>query len=247
MNRSLRRKAFPAGIALALMTTVACKSDVTASADDALANDSTLALTVLQATGDSVTPFEGGEESLMTADATTAAGKPRLEPAPVRATTRSRPARTTSSQPRQRPATNVRNVSTRTTASRPANIKPAAPARAWLVIPAGSQFELAAEQRVCSSTAAEGDLFSATVSEPLIRAGGTIIPEGASARGQVVSLDDSKIVMRVQSLLIDGRTYPLDSRISYAQTRKVRGGQCLPDGGKMIAELTQPLRILLTE
>ena len=177
-----------------------------------------------------------------------------------------------------------------------------ASSRAWLVIPAGSEIELEAAQRVCASTAMAGDLFSATITEPLVRANATLIPEGASARAEVVSTGTSAgsgIEMRIASILVDGRTYPVNSRVTSSGVKRVRarsgsgsaarvaagaaagavigqvlggdakstvigaaggaitGGviasrtgaidQCLPNGGRITAELTEPLRIQLSE
>ena len=174
------------------------------------------------------------------------------------------------------------------------------PSRAWLILPAGSELELEAGQRICSNTAMAGDVFNATLTESVMRANGTIIPEGSSARAEVTSVGpdaNSKMSMRIQSLLIGGRTYQVSSRVTYAELKKVRSGsgsaakvatgaaagavlgqvlgrntkstvigaaggaatgavlagrsgrvaQCLPDGGRITAELTEPLRILLSE
>ena len=181
-----------------------------------------------------------------------------------------------------------------------------APSRMWLIVPAGSQLELQADQRICTNASNVGDGFDATLAASVIRANGTVIPGGAAARGEVLSLagvtgrnGKSEIGMRIESLTFNGRTYPVSSRVTYAEVKKVRTGsrggkagkiaagagvgavlgqvlgrdakatvigaaggaitgavmagrsgsyaQCVPDGGRITAELTEPLRVQMSE
>ncbi len=176
----------------------------------------------------------------------------------------------------------------------------------WLIVPAGSQLELQADQRICTNASNVGDGFDATLAASVIRANGTVIPGGAAARGEVLSLagvtvrnGKSEIGMRIESLTFNGRTYPVSSRVTYAEVKKVRTGsrggkagkiaagagvgavlgqvlgrdakatvigaaggaitgavmagrsgsyaQCVPDGGRITAELTEPLRVQMSE
>jgi hypothetical protein len=259
MNISRPLALLSAGSVLVL-STLACRSDVVPR-DDALANDSTISRLVLGATGDAPLKLLGTElpaddESLAIALEPAALPTPlptipaaRPAEAPVRRVARSqanpalatkRSIRKTQPAPRKLRTVVARN-STRAVAG-----------KAWLVIPAGTEIELRAEQRVCSNTAMPGDLFATTVSEPLVMAGGTIIPDGVSARAEVISTGapgKQDLGVRLRSVLIGGRTYPVTSRVTYAQLKKVRsrdgGARCLNDGGRLIAEFIEPLRLAL--
>ena len=318
MNKLCRIVACPAVIALAFVFT-ACQSDVKPVAD-ALAQDSTLALDILSANQDSALVMDSGDIAEQI-DLTVASGLPlsvpassaptvvepqrdtsppariaRNDRAPVRVRTRPSP-RAVETVNSQRSTVDSRRVTAngqRTTSLI------SSPSRAWLILPVGSELELEAGQRICSNTAMAGDVFNATLTESVMRANGTIIPEGSSARGEVTSVGpdaNSKMAMRIQSLLIGGRTYQVSSRVTYAEVKRVRSGsgraakvatgaaagavlgqvlgrntkstvigaaggavsgavlasrggrvaQCLPDGGRITAELTEPLRILLSE
>lgn len=176
------------------------------------------------------------------------------------------------------------------------------PSRAWLVLPSGSELELESGERICTNTSNVGDVFDATLSEPVIRANGTVIPSGAVARGEVTSVNPGvgkkgEIAINIQSITFDGRTYPLSSRVTHADVKRIRTGsrsagkvaagagvgailgqaigrdargtvigatggaaagavlagrgrtysQCVPDGGRITAELVQPLRIQMSD
>ena len=324
-NRSVSTTAFAAVAALSIAV-AGCDSEVTADAGDVLANDSTLALQVLQANGDTQATAPQAQEPIDSI----AAGLPLSVPAPVApapsvvtapeapapassvnpaparstkarvATTHRRIRNVRASAPRQ--ASVTRPTVSPSPARQPRNIVLATPGGMWLVIPAGSVIDLESSQRVRSNTAMAGDLFSAEVSEPLVRAGGTIIPEGSTARAEVVSVGepgDPRMEVRIHSLLVNGRTYLVSSRVTSADTKKVRvksgssaagrvgagaaagaviGGilgrdvkstvigaatgaaagsvlssrsravaRCLQDGGRMTAELTEPLRVAFSE
>ena len=169
--------------------------------------------------------------------------------------------------------------------------------RGWLVLPAGSELEFEVDQQICS---ANGSDFNATLAESVVRANGTVIPDGAAARGAIVSLASANSTaapqLRIESLTFDGNTYAVATRVTRADMKKIRtksgssatkvvagagigaaaggilgrdakaavigaaggaiagaiagrsGGtyaRCVPNGGHIVAELTEPLRIPL--
>ncbi len=175
--------------------------------------------------------------------------------------------------------------------------------RATATLPVGSELALESGQRICSSGLNVGDEFSAVLAESVVGPMGTVIPEGATATGEIVSLaSNSKanaLGLHIESITIDGKKYPVSSQITYSKVDRVRkrsagstaartaagagigglighvvggdvtstaigaaGGaiagavtaartrsydQCVPNGGRITAELTQPLKIQLSE
>jgi hypothetical protein len=254
------------GCALFGFLVTACESDVTSTGGDVLAEDSTLALEVFGARPDSVAGFdetvveveslEPDAPAVVTSNSVPAATQvPVIRPtASVRETAKTakpaisrsagntairRPRVTASSRPR-RAESRVRTTDRVAVAS-----------RGWLVLPAGAQIELESEQQLCSRDA--GDGFEATVSSDVIAANGVIIPDGASARGEILSTDAAEPTMRIQWITFGGRMYEVSTRVTHADTKRVRTRSseakmsCVPDGGRIVAELTRPLRVALND
>ncbi|MGK2961657.1 MAG: hypothetical protein ACSLFK_05840 [Gemmatimonadaceae bacterium] len=264
MRPEIRRTVVP--VAIMALASMACQSDVK-PVGDILAHDSTLALEVYGARPDSVDIVEADVPLFDTAVVATsvspeetapARASPTVEatPSPARATSARRVASTSrKSQPRPI-ATTASNTKTRpvTTTRRTRTVAPAeiVPSRAWLVLPAGTRLELESERQICTN---DGDSFVATLAEPVIRGGGTIVPAGSTARGEIVANDesDSGVAMRVQWLTFDGRAHAVKTRVTDVDTRRARErssdgsrASCIPRGGRITAELTKPLRVLLS-
>ncbi len=266
MRSHIRRIAL-VPLAMLGLATLACQSDVK-PVGDVLAHDSTLALEVYGARPDTIVDVVDADIPLIVAPVAATAPLPveaspatipaRVEPAPVRTaqarrTVESSPAK--KSEPR-RNATNASNTSRTVATTRRVAASASAeivPSRAWLVLPAGTKLEFEADRQVCSNT---GDGLVATLSEPVVRAGGTIVPAGASARGEVIPVSDgsdSGLATKIQWLTFGGRAYAVKTRVTDADTKRARArstdgsrARCIPDGGRIAAELTQPLRVLLT-
>lgn len=252
---------------------VACNDTKPSTVADALAQDSTLMLEVMLANQDSAAnameddslPLSERDESLaaqpepapatMIAPAATA---PTPRPEPV---VRQAPTRAVAVQPTQRRAvaplprktaprqTVTRTVSnTRTT--RPAATRPPAVLRSTVTVPVGTQLALESSRRICVNSSNIGDRFSARTTENLIGPLGTVIPRGATATAVVSSLTGSRgeerIALEIRSISVNGRVYSLSSSITEIELDRRRGAErCLPDDGRIVAELTQPLRLRL--
>lgn len=264
MRQEIRGTIIP--LALLALASVACQSDVK-PVGDVLAHDSTLSLEVYGARPDSVDIVDADVDLFDTAvvattatpvEATPARAPSTVEPTPSPA--RPAPARRVASTPRTNPPravattasnTRTRPVATTTRASAPAPAE-VVPSRAWLVLPAGTRLAFQANSQVCTNN---GGTFAATLAEPVVRAGGTIVPAGATARGEIVANEESNsgVAMQVQWLTFDGRAYAVKTRVTDVDTRRARErssdgsrASCIPRGGRIAAELTQPLRVLLT-
>lgn len=177
--------------------------------------------------------------------------------------------------------------------------------RGSAIVPAGSEFALETSRRICANTSNVGDEFSARLTQGVVGPLGTVIPEGAIANGEISSLTKRKgeknaIGLRIESITVDGTTYPVSSQVTYTEVDRVRtrsrgvsagkaaagagigallghvvggntqsvvigaaGGavagavtssarsrnfdECVPEGGRITAELTQPLKVRLSE
>ena len=108
-------------------------------------------------------------------------------------------------------------------------------------IAAGSTINLASNQRVCTNTHKVGDTFTARVTEPVTGSNGATIPAGATATVKITELKRSEnandnVVMgfSVSSITYGGRTYNIDSDVTYAKVDKVRNQPKSKDAQKVI-------------
>lgn len=96
-------------------------------------------------------------------------------------------------------------------------------------ISSGSVIALYAGQRVCTNTNAVGDRFTANVAEAIQGSNGVSIPAGATVVLEITALKRStspngniELEMIPLSIGFNGKTYPLNSSVTYAQVDKVR-------------------------
>jgi len=97
------------------------------------------------------------------------------------------------------------------------------------VVSAGTSLALLAGQKVCTNTNTVGDRITATLTEAVTASNGVVIPAGATAILEVTSLQRSggagekmDIGLVARSITYEGKTYPIDGEITYAQTDQVR-------------------------
>jgi hypothetical protein len=95
-------------------------------------------------------------------------------------------------------------------------------------LPSGTSMSLSSNSRVCTNTHKVGDTFTATVNNP-VSAGGVTVPAGSTVRLEVVALKRSEnandpitMTFRVQSISINGKSYPIDGTVNTAQVDRVR-------------------------
>src|SRR5690606_28804913 len=97
--------------------------------------------------------------------------------------------------------------------------EPVRPRTVTLSAPAGSTFSVRLNEAVSTRSHSVGQGFTATLSEPLIASNGTtLIPAGATVRGQVTESrksgragEDAYIGITFTSVSYDGNTYPIDA------------------------------------
>ena len=241
MRNKLFNLSTPALFAAALLLGACKRGD---SPEDVLAKDSTLIRDIALANADT-----SAQPELKDVPATTdpivsdAAPTPRVSPRP-----------TTSERSRREPPVAVVTRRTPppppvTTPATPANTTPngntvtegpAGGERAVGMIAGGSQISLYSGQRVCTNTYAVGDRFTASVAESVQGSNGASIPAGATAIIEITSAkrsdnanDGIELEFVVRSIAFNGKTYPVNSTVTYAEVDKVRDASTSDDARKV--------------
>ena len=108
-------------------------------------------------------------------------------------------------------------------------------------IGAGTSIALTSGARVCTNTHKPGDRFTATVTNTVQGSNGAVIPAGATAVVQVTSVersenanDPARLGLVVQSVRINGKTYPIDAAITSVSTETQRESTKSDDAKKVI-------------
>jgi hypothetical protein len=87
-----------------------------------------------------------------------------------------------------------------------------------ITIPEGSPFEVTLDETLASNRNHAGDNFAASLSEPIVQDGKTIIPAGAHVAGRVVDAKDSgrlhvpaRLSVALSSVEVEGKSYDLET------------------------------------
>ena len=87
-----------------------------------------------------------------------------------------------------------------------------------VTIPEGTQFEVTLDETLASNRNHAGDSFAASISQPVVENGKTIIPEGAHVTGRVVDAKDSgrlhvpaRLSVALDSVEVDGKSYGIET------------------------------------
>jgi hypothetical protein len=205
------------------------------------ADDSALALSVMTARGDTLTAaveVVREEEPLTPPVVATTPAPVRIQPAPqTRAPTPTPLAPTRIASPIPEPTIAVANIEPARTATprREREVerkgereseRRETPKRTG-TISSGSALSLVTTEKAC----AEGETFRVVLANSVRGSNGAVIPDGASAVAEITSVDKwgAGIGVRVRSVRIDGKSYPLNSRVTYV----------LPESGGCIAGRTR--------
>lgn len=231
----------PVFFAFALLLGACKRGD---SPEDVLAKDSTLVRDLALANTDtSAQPELKDVPATIEPVVSDAAPAPRVSPRPAAAE-------------RQRSEPPARAVVTRrnppppvATPAAPANTTsngntvtegPAGGESAVGMIAGGSEISLYSGQRVCTNTYAVGDRFTASVAESVQGSNGVSIPAGATAVIEITSAkrsnnanDGIELELAVRSIAFNGKTYPVNSTVTYAQVDKVRDASTSDDAKKV--------------
>ncbi len=134
-------------------------------------------------------------------------------------------------QPRRRASAGETESGRRRTASESTTTSGgAAPGATHMgTIPSGTAMTLASSTRVCTNTHHVGDQFTATTTDAVMGTNGAMIPAGSPVDLTVTKVKASnnmtqagQIGVSVDSIVVNGVTYPLDAQITSATTNKVR-------------------------
>ena len=87
-----------------------------------------------------------------------------------------------------------------------------------ITIPEGSPFEVTLDETLASDRNHAGDNFAASLSQPIVQDGKTIIPAGAHVAGRVVDAKDSgrlhvpaRLSVALSSVEVGGKSYDIDT------------------------------------
>jgi hypothetical protein len=87
-----------------------------------------------------------------------------------------------------------------------------------VVIPAGTVIDVKLTQPLSSKTAQPGDPFTATLADPIVAQGKTVIPAGANVTGKVVDAKskgkikgEARLQLAVTSIVVHGKQYPIQA------------------------------------
>ena len=116
---------------------------------------------------------------------------------------------------------------------------PAPAPRAPTMIPAGTHIVVNLAQTISSKTAQPGDTFTATVAEPVVISGATLIRAGAPATGTVTDAKalgrfkgGATLAIRLDSVRAEGRTYQVaSSTVERAEQGKGKRTAVMTGGG----------------
>ncbi|HEX6576508.1 MAG TPA: hypothetical protein VF042_16185 [Gemmatimonadaceae bacterium] len=94
------------------------------------------------------------------------------------------------------------------------------PMRSSALLPAGLEFSLASDQRVCASMSRVGDKFYTHLSEDVVGPIGVVLPKGTPAIARVVSTKGDMDLV-IESLTFTEQHYAPETLVTYAETEKV--------------------------
>ena len=239
--------------AILVIVALGCDSDTSVGTTDTAADDQALVLSVMSARGDTLTAaVEEPPADPNSADVVIRQSPQRriqAVPAPVPAAAVVTLPPPSASQPRQSatpaPTISVTQVAEQPAAkreSREADVDRPEPAPKRRIaartgiISSGSPLAVFTNQKVCGRT------FRAVVSHTVRGTNGVVIPAGAQASGEVMSVDKwgAGIGVRVTSVRFDGNSYPVSSRTSYVLPQS---DGCIPEQARIDVETKESLRV----
>ena len=216
-----------------------CESDSPVATAETIAEDSALAAQVLSAEGDNLFAVGAETDDSIDEPERTDVVAPQRSPAPAP----QRAVAIASVEPKQPAAAVAVAATPRRVVSAPRVQRTRRPAVARGpagVVSSGASLTLVANRRVCVDA---GETFRATVVDAVRGSNGVMIPRGAQATAEVTGSDKwgAGISVRVNSVRISGRTYPVASRAGYVLPD--RSG-CIRERGRIEVETIRPLRVV---
>ena len=120
-----------------------------------------------------------------------------------------------------------------------ATIPTPAPQPLQITIPAKTEIEVRLDQSIATNRTASGDPFFATVANPVVVSGQTVIPEGAPVKGKVVSAHEAgrlkgvaELRLALESVDVNGTYYDLHTRTfaRFGRNHKKRNWEIIGGG-----------------
>jgi len=194
-------------LALATATFAGCSKSDSNNADS-LKNDSMLAANLALANKDTTKP--------QLADTATGGGMTKAATGTTKKTTAPATKKTT-------PAP------TKTTTTTPTKTTPAPAGPTSGMVAAGTTIALASGSKVCTNTNQVNDNFTAVTTEAISGSNGVAIPAGSTVNFTVTELkrsenarDAVRVGLRVNSIVVNGKTIPVEATIESAEVERIR-------------------------
>jgi hypothetical protein len=240
----MRGSGFIAGLVL-LCGTLACDNNAAEPTAQFAVEDSALALEVLSAKGDSNKFGPVDDRVYGDVPAETAAKKsaplppkPKAKPTPTPIIPAPRTTLADMSVPlSEKP----RPIKERPRNERAAEERPTKTG----VISSGAALSVVTSQRVCSAD--EGDTFHAVVVNEVRGSNGVVIPTGSQATAEITSASKwgAGLSVRVRSVRVDGKSYPVSSKVTYVLPEASKDNTCIPSRTHIDVRTTEPVRLAL--
>ena len=109
-----------------------------------------------------------------------------------------------------------------------------------VTVPAGTEIQVRLEQSISTRSGVAGDPFKATLAEPIVIEGKTVIPKDAPVEGRIVSAHESgrlkgvaRLRLALQSVEVNGQEYELqtDTFARWGGNHKKRNWAFIGGGG----------------
>jgi hypothetical protein len=114
---------------------------------------------------------------------------------------------------------------------------PPAPKPAPIVIPAGKVLTVTIDQSISTKTNTSGDVFAASLAEPVTVDGETVVPSGTHATGTIVQAQAAGhlkggaiLALTLDSISLDGQKYSIETS-EFEEAGKGRGKRTAIGGG----------------
>jgi hypothetical protein len=96
-------------------------------------------------------------------------------------------------------------------AAKPAAVAKAEAPTTMITLPKGTAISAAARQTLATDKNKVGDTFAASLTEPILVDGKTVLPKGAQVTCRIVKVKKHELKVTLASVVIHGKSYPLDT------------------------------------
>ena len=123
-------------------------------------------------------------------------------------------------------------------AAKPAAAAKAAEPTTMVTVPKGTAISAAVGQTLATNKNKVGDTFAASLTTPILVEGKTVIPKGAQVTGRIVKVKKHELKVTLASVVIRGKSYPLDTNSIAGPKSQVKNDAKNTDKAKANKDVT---------